>query len=116
MSLKTKSFFKKDNVPSDTLTGIRINRATTVIGTNIFKLPGKNERVCSEKMCTAYEVSNKGYLLYNRIKETLDEKNDQKISNVNLRSSKEESDHQHDIYRCHVIQGNRIENTIYEQA
>lgn len=40
MSLKTKSLFWKDNVPSDTLMGIRIRRATRVMGTNIFNLQG----------------------------------------------------------------------------
>lgn len=39
MSLTTSSFLKKNNVPLETLTGIRIRRAKTVIGTKIFKLP-----------------------------------------------------------------------------
>lgn len=38
MSLKTNSFFKKNKVPLDTLTGIRIRSARTVIGTKIFNL------------------------------------------------------------------------------
>lgn len=38
MSLKTNSFFRKNNVPLDTLTGMRIRSARTAIGTKIFKL------------------------------------------------------------------------------
>jgi len=45
MLLVTKSLFRKDNVPSDTFTGIRIKRATTVIGTKIFKLPDRSEKI-----------------------------------------------------------------------
>lgn len=38
ISLTTSSFFKKNNVPLETFTGIRMRRATTATGTKIFKL------------------------------------------------------------------------------
>lgn len=45
MLLITKSVFKKDNVPFDTLTGIRMRRAMIVIGTKIFKLSEMRKRL-----------------------------------------------------------------------
>lgn len=38
MLLITKSLFRKDSVPLDTLTGIRTRSAIIVIGTKIFRL------------------------------------------------------------------------------
>lgn len=38
MLLITKSFFRNDSVPLDTLTGMRMRSAVTVMGTKIFKL------------------------------------------------------------------------------
>jgi hypothetical protein len=38
ISLTTNSFLRKNNVPLDTLTGIRMRSATIAIGINIFKL------------------------------------------------------------------------------
>lgn len=38
MSLTTKSRRKKNRIPSDTFTGIRIKSATVAIGANIFNL------------------------------------------------------------------------------
>lgn len=38
ISLTTKSLLRKNNIPSDTLTGIRTRSATIAVGTNIFKL------------------------------------------------------------------------------
>lgn len=41
MLLTTNSLLRKNNVPLDTLTGIRMRSATIVTGTNIFKLNNK---------------------------------------------------------------------------
>lgn len=41
ISLTTNSLLRKNNVPLDTLTGIRMRSATTVTGTKIFKLKYK---------------------------------------------------------------------------
>lgn len=49
MSLTTSSFLKKNNVPLETLTGIRIRRAKTVIGTKIFKLPHEDKNQQTDK-------------------------------------------------------------------
>lgn len=45
ISLTTKSFPRKNNVPSDTLTGIRTKSATSAVGPNIFKLSRKRMQV-----------------------------------------------------------------------
>lgn len=45
ISLVTSSFLRKDNVPLDILTGIRIRSARTVIGTKIFKLSDSKEKI-----------------------------------------------------------------------
>lgn len=45
MSLITNSFLKKNSVPLDTLTGMRIRSARIVIGTKIFKLPGEQQEI-----------------------------------------------------------------------
>lgn len=41
ISLTTNSLLRKNNVPLETLTGIRMRSATIVTGTNIFKLKYK---------------------------------------------------------------------------
>lgn len=66
MSLKTNSFFKKNKVPLDTLTGIRITSARTVMGTKIFKLKvtKQNNKVIYEKAQDIKHISRdlgKGY-------------------------------------------------------
>jgi hypothetical protein len=45
MSLITNSFLKKNSVPLDTFTGMRIMSARIVIGTKIFKLPNESENI-----------------------------------------------------------------------
>jgi hypothetical protein len=66
MSLKTNSFFKKNKVPLDTLTGIRITSARTVMGTKIFKLQvtKQNNKVIYENAQDIKHISKdlgKGY-------------------------------------------------------
>ena len=39
ISLTTNSLFKKNSVPLDTLTGMRMRSATMAVGRKIFKLP-----------------------------------------------------------------------------
>ena len=48
ISLTTNSFLRKDNVPLDTLTGIRMKSATSVIGAKTLKLKirDKNQSEC----------------------------------------------------------------------
>ena len=49
ISLTTNSFLRKDNVPLDTLTGIRMKSATSVIGAKTLKLKirDKNQSDCN---------------------------------------------------------------------
>ena len=57
ISLTTSSFLRKNNVPLDTLTGMRIRSARTVIGTKIFKLLDRREKF-SYKNVSRYRISN----------------------------------------------------------
>jgi hypothetical protein len=57
ISLTTSSFLRKNNVPLDTLTGMRIRSARTVIGTKIFKLSDRREKF-SYKNASRYRILN----------------------------------------------------------
>lgn len=57
ISLTTSSFLRKNNVPLDTLTGMRIRSARTVIGTKIFNLSDRKEKF-SYKNAGRYRILN----------------------------------------------------------